>query len=105
MGTPMAIADIAARLGPDDFSLEKHRRIYLRMLDLNERGLQRIDYVSLAEELQNHKQLESVDGLAYLVSLDSGLPCLYDIDNYIARVKELSVRRQMIMTAKSVIDE
>src|SRR5690348_17597528 len=60
---------VAGSLGPEDFSLEKHRRIYARMKDLYDRG-ERIDRVTLAEELMKQGQLESVDGLAYLVSLD-----------------------------------
>ena len=43
------------------------------MNDLYERG-ERIDRVSLAEELMRQNQLESCDGLSYLVSLDDGLP-------------------------------
>ena len=64
---------VAGALEPDDFSLEKHRRIFGRMKDLYDRG-ERIDRVTLADELIRQGQLESVDGLAYLVSLDDGLP-------------------------------
>ena len=54
---------VAGSLSPEDFSLEKHRRIYGRMKDLYGRG-ERIDRVTLAEELMKQGQLESVDGLA-----------------------------------------
>ena len=64
---------VAGALEPDDFSLEKHRRIFGRMKDLYDRA-ERIDRVTLADELIRQGQLESVDGLAYLVSLDDGLP-------------------------------
>ncbi len=60
---------VAGVLSPEDFSLEKHRRIYGRMRDLYDRG-GRIDRVTLAEELMKQGQLESVDGMSYLVSLD-----------------------------------
>src|SRR4051794_19388529 len=63
---------VAAALTANDFTLEKHRRIFARMGDLYERG-ERIDRVSLAEELMRQNQLESCDGLSYLVSLDDGL--------------------------------
>ena len=33
-----------------------------------------IDRITLANELNKHGQLESVDGVSYLVSLDDGLP-------------------------------
>ena len=64
---------VAGLLEAEDFSLEKHRRIFRRMGDLHERG-ERIDRITVANELMKHEQLESVDGLSYLVSLDDGLP-------------------------------
>ena len=63
-------ADIAAALSADDFSLEKHRRIFRRMAELYERG-EKIDRISLAEELRRKSQLESVDGLGYLTVMDA----------------------------------
>src|SRR6266700_7142864 len=60
---------VAGAIEPEDFSLEKHRRIFARMKDLYDRG-ERIDRVTLADELMKQGQLESVDGLGYLVSLD-----------------------------------
>lgn len=38
---------------PDDFSLERHRRIFARMTDLHGHG-QRIDRVTVAEELARY---------------------------------------------------
>lgn len=54
--------EVAAGLTADDFSIEKHRRIFGRMQDLYARG-DRIDRVTLANELIRQNQLESVDGL------------------------------------------
>ena len=73
---------VAGLLDADDFSLEKHRRIFLRMHDLSERG-ERIDRVTVANELMKQNQLESVDGLSYLVSLDDGLPQIFALDSYV----------------------
>src|SRR5579883_2102358 len=72
---------VAGNLEADDFSLEKHRRIFLRMSELYERG-ERIDRVTVANELMKQNQLESIDGLGYLVSLDDGLPTLANLDSY-----------------------
>src|ERR1044072_503565 len=63
----------AGTLEVGDFSLEKHRRIFRRMADLHERG-ENIDRITLANELMKFNELESCDGLSYLVSLDDGLP-------------------------------
>src|SRR5438094_10587031 len=63
---------VAGALQADDFSLEKHRRIFARMTEIHDRG-ERIDRVTLANELMTRNQLEACDGLSYLISLDDGL--------------------------------
>src|SRR3981081_2701718 len=78
---------VAGVLEPEDFSLEKHRRIFLRMMEIQDRG-ERIDRITVANELMRQNQLESVDGLSYLVSLDDGLPNLANIDSYVRIVKD-----------------
>jgi len=98
-----AYLQVAGTLEPDDFSLEKHRRIFLRMKDLYERG-EHIDRVTLADELMKQGQLESVDGLSYLISLDEGLPELANLEGYIRIVKDKSVLRKLIFSAQSVIN-
>ncbi|MDZ4799367.1 MAG: replicative DNA helicase [Bryobacteraceae bacterium] len=87
----------------EDFSLEKHRRIWARMADLAKRG-ERIDRVTLANELMKLGQLESVDGLSYLVELDNGLPQLFALDSYVRIVKDKSILRGIIFTAQKLID-
>ena len=92
----------AGMLEPDDFSLEKHRRIFIRMRDLHERG-EKIDRVTLANELLRHGELESCDGISYLVSLDDGLPQIYNLESYFRIVKDKSVLRRIIFTSQNLI--
>ena len=73
------------------------------MKDLYDRGLH-IDRVTLADELMKQGQLESVDGLSYLISLDEGLPELANLDGYIRIVKDKSVLGKLIFSAQSVIN-
>jgi replicative DNA helicase len=94
---------VAAAIQPDDFSLEKHRRIFARMSDLYSRG-ERIDRVSLAEELMRQNQLESVDGLSYLVSLDDGMPRIANVDIYVKIVKDKALLRRVIFTSQRLIE-
>src|ERR1700758_2332213 len=84
--------DIAGLLTNDDFSLEKHRRIFTRMGELHERG-EKIDRVTLANELNRYNELESVDGLTYIVSLDDGLPQISNLDAYVKIVKDKATLR------------
>ena len=98
-----AYVQVAGLLAAEDFSLEKHRRIFARMADLYARG-ERIDRVTLANELMKQNQLESCDGLSYLVSLDDGLPALANLDSYVRIVKDKSILRRIIFTSQKLID-
>lgn len=91
-------------LSVDDFSLEKHRRIFLRMVDLADRG-EAIDRVTLAEELSRQGQLESVDGFSYLVSLDQGLPELSNIDSYQRILQDKAILRRAALSCSRVLRE
>lgn len=98
-----SFVQVAAALNADDFSLEKHRRIFQRMAELHERG-EKIDRVTVANELIRHSQLESCDGLGYLVSLDDGLPQIYNLDSYVRIVKDKALLRRLIFTSQKLID-
>lgn len=93
----------AGALEPDDFQIEKHRRIFGRMRDLYEKG-ERIDRVTLPNELMRQGQLESVDGLTYLVSLDDGLPDIVNLGSYIRILKDKSTLRKIIFNSQKIID-
>ena len=95
---------IAGTLEADDFILEKHRRIYQRMSDLAEKP-ERIEYLTLVNELEKHNQLQSVDGIAYIASLTEGLPRLKSIDSYVKIVKDKALLRQLIRASQNVISE
>ncbi|MCC7176348.1 MAG: replicative DNA helicase [Bryobacterales bacterium] len=95
--------EVAATLEAQDFSLEKHRRIFLRMGELNARG-ERIDRLTVAEELMRHNQLEACDGVGYLVSLDDGLPQIRNLDSYVRLVKDKSLLRRVIYASQSLIN-
>ncbi|MCU1276146.1 MAG: primary replicative helicase, partial [Bryobacterales bacterium] len=94
---------VAGTLEGEDFSLEKHRRIFHRMGELNNRG-ERIDRVTLANELLRYNELESCDGLSYLVSLDDGLPRIFNLDSYVRIVKDKSILRRIIFTSQHLMN-
>jgi len=95
-------AQVAGVIQADDFSLEKHRRIFGRMTELHERG-ERIDRITLANELMKHGQLESCDGLGYLVSLDDGLPRISNLESYVRIVRDKAVLRRAICACQRTI--
>jgi replicative DNA helicase len=74
------------------------------MGELYARG-ERIDRVTLANELMKLQQLESVDGLGYVVSLDEGLPALANLDSYVRIVKGKAILRRLIYASQATIQK
>ena len=93
----------AGTIEPEDFSLEKHRRIFKRMGELQTRG-ERIDRITVANELMKFNELEACDGLTYLVSLDDGLPQIPNLDSYIRIVKDKAVLRRIIFASQHMMN-
>ncbi len=97
-----AHAETAEVLKADDFSLDSHRRIFLRMSELVDSG-RAVDIVTLANELARYKEVESVGGVAYLASLTEGLPRRPVIEDYIRIVKDKSLLRRLMGICSAAI--
>jgi replicative DNA helicase len=93
----------AGTLEAADFSLEKHRKIFQRMGELQDRG-EKIDRITLANELIKFNELDSCDGLGYLVSLDDGLPQIPNIDAYVRIVKDKAVLRSIVHASQNMMN-
>lgn len=83
----------AAELGPDDFSLDSYRRIFERMGDLAAAG-RPIDILTVVEELERHKELQSVGDAGYVSSLLDGVPERASIQHYVEMVRSNADRRR-----------
>jgi replicative DNA helicase len=99
-----AYSQAAEHLQAEDFSLDSHRRIYLRMMELAEVG-RAIDFVTLTEQLGQHKEIESVGGVAYVTSLTDGLPRVKNIEQYVRIVKDKALLRGLIHAATNAIQQ
>jgi len=97
-----AHSEAAEKLEADDFSLDSHRRIYMRMSELID-AQRSVDIVTLANELARYKEVESVGGVAYLASLTEGLPRRPVIEEYIRIVKDKSLLRKLMLICSSAI--
>ena len=91
-------------LQADDFSLDSHRRIYLRMMELGETS-RPIDFVTLTEQLGQHHEIEAVGGAAYVMSLTDGLPRVKNIEHYVKIVKDKALLRGLIHAASAAIQK
>jgi len=91
----------AALLTPEDFSLDSHRRLFLRIMELADRS-RPADLVTLCEELMRHSELEAVGGAGYISSLTDGLPRLSNIEHYAKIVKDKALLRRLIQVSNTV---
>ena len=97
-----AHSEAAEKLESEDFSLDSHKRIFLRMTELMN-AQRAVDIVTLANELSRYKEIESVGGVAYLASLTEGLPRRPVIEEYIRIVKDKSLLRKLMAICSSAI--
>ena len=85
-----------------DFYRDAHRRIFERMVQLNERN-QAIDFVTLKEELSRAGEIDEVGGPAYVASLADGVPRATNVEYYARIVKEKSTLRGLIFAANKIL--
>ena len=85
-----------------DFYRDAHRRIFDKMVALNERN-QAIDFVTLKEELARAGELDEVGGPAYVASLADGVPRATNVEYYARIVKEKSTLRNLIYAANKIL--
>jgi replicative DNA helicase len=85
-----------------DFFRDAHRRIFDKMIALNERG-HAIDFVTLKEELARAGELDDVGGPAYVASLADGVPRATNVEYYARIVKEKSTLRSLIYAANKIL--
>jgi hypothetical protein len=97
-----ALKEAREILKPDDLSLDSHRRIFLRMMELADAS-KAIDIVTLSHELAKHKEIEAVGGVAYLASLTEGLPRRPVIEDYIRIAKDRSLARRLMGISSAII--
>jgi replicative DNA helicase len=98
----LAFNQAAEHLKPEDFSLDSHRRIYSRMVDLAE-SARAIDLITLVEELDRRKELEAIGDVGYVSSLLDGVPDRPSIEHYIRIVRDKALLRGLIHTANAAI--
>jgi replicative DNA helicase len=85
-----------------DFYRDAHRRVFEKMIALNERA-QAIDFITLKEELSRSGELDQVGGPAYIASLADGVPRATNVEYYARIVKEKSTLRALISAAGKIL--
>ena len=91
-------------LKPEDFYVPSHRRIFIAMIALFERGAE-INPILIGEELKKENALESVGGISFITNLTYGLPRATSISHYAKVVRGKSMLRQLIKAANKITQE
>jgi len=92
----------AEHLKVEDFSLDSHRRIYARMVDLQESS-RPIDMITLIEELERKKELQAIGDVGYVSSLLDGVPDRPSIEHYVKIVRDKALLRGLIHAANTAV--
>ena len=94
--------EAAEHLRVEDFSLDAHRRIYARMVELAE-SARPIDMITLVNELERQKELPAVGDAAYISALLDGVPDRPSIEHYVKIVRDKALLRGLIHAANAAI--
>lgn len=98
------ISHAIEQLRPEDFYVPSHRRIFLAMVALFERGSE-INQILIAEELRRDGEIESVGGLSFITNLMVGLPHFVNIAQFAKIVRGKSTLRQLVKACNKITSE
>ncbi len=87
--------DPSVLLSCEDFSSDRHRRIYLAMAQLADAG-EPLDLPTLVDTLERKGELGKVGGVAYLAGIDYGIPLSANLGQWEKLIRESAIRRRAI---------
>lgn len=94
---------VAEKVVAKDFYSRPHRVIFESVQKLLEDN-QPLDLITLSERLEQHEQLDSVGGFAYLADLAKNTPSAANINAYADIVRERALVRNLIGVANEIAD-
>ncbi len=94
---------IADLVGPEDFYVERHARIFAAMSSLSNEGLP-MDAVTVAERLKQRGELARVGGVAYLMELSEKVPTAANVEHYARIVRDKAVLRRLIRVSNEIAE-
>ena len=101
---PSLCDDVATILRPNDFYLDKHRRIYRRLVDMSAAS-DGIDLTLLVEQLRSTNELEEIGGEAYLAELMQSVQVTAHATHYANIVAQNATRRALISACENIVNE
>jgi hypothetical protein len=86
--------EVAQVLKAEDFTLDSHRKIWLKMVELAAASSP-IDIVTLVDSLERTNDLRRIGDVTYLSGLLDGIPDRPSLSHYSRMVKDASIRRAL----------
>nr|WP_290034260.1 replicative DNA helicase [Ligilactobacillus cholophilus] len=97
------LADAVEFLMPEDFYNRANQVIFKAMMAVDDRG-DKIDPVTVADELQRSNQLEDAGGPVYLSELMNNIPSSSHIREYAKIVQSKALLRRLISASQNIIN-
>ena len=91
-------------LEEDDFFIGKHQIIFRAIRQLSDRNAT-VDVLTVAEELDNLKELENIGGAKYLAECTNKVVAASTLTFYIGIIQDNSVLRKMLTTIRDIDKE
>ena len=92
---------VLSSLAEDDFFLGKHQLIYRAIKNLFDKDFV-VDVLTVAEELENMKELDNIGGPEYLATCSDSMVALSSVDYYINIVNDQAVLRRLIQSCRDI---
>lgn len=108
MNDPESLFDIATNLDPDDFTNQSNKYIYqimLTILDNKHANIGKVNPMVILALAQNSGIEEEIGGMTYIQMIDKTDAGVENLNFYMEKVKQASIRRESFKKALSVIDE
>ena len=99
-----AVVAVAEQLSPEDFYSETHRIIYGSMMRLYARG-DRIDQITLTNELSSVNEFERVGGRAYVFQLVESVPTASNAARYAEIIRGKALLRSVIDVGSRITED
>lgn len=96
------IDEVVEIVTAEDFYVPAHRLIFTAMQTLVG-ARQRVDLITLQDELDKMGELNNIGGVSYLVSLQEDIPAVGLLTQHAGLVKEKATLRQLIHSAAEII--
>ena len=96
--------DILGMIKESDFYTEAHKNIYNTMLKIYLKSTP-IDFITLTNQLEKDKLLDSVGGIEYITALTNVVPSAVNFKYYCDIVKADSIRRKLISAGQHIIED